>query len=79
MNELTHYLLGQMLQATRSIESGQHEMSSELGKLRSEVKDAITWGQRLVLMGLTWAAAISLNVAPDKVGKDLASFLHGLK
>ena len=79
MSDLHSYLLGQALHKLHSIESGQRETKASLEKLTTEIKEGITWAQRLIILGATWAAAISLNLSPDKAGETLAAFLRGFK
>lgn len=77
MSGLTNYLLGQVLHKQDSTQSALRETSDKIDKLSADVREAISWGQRLVLLGLTWAAAMGLNFDPDKLGSALASFLRG--
>jgi hypothetical protein len=79
MSELDTYLLGQALQTMQSVKSEQREQSEQIKQLSTDVKEAISWAQRLILLAATWAAAIGINLSPDKAGETLAAFLRTLK
>lgn len=79
MSNLPEYLLGQLMRQSQSLESGQRRLARKVDKLTEEVEEAISWGQRIILLWATWLAAIGLNISPEKAGELLAGFLHGLK
>jgi hypothetical protein len=79
MSQLSDYLIGQALHKLRSIESGQAETNEKLETLTEKVDEALTWAQRLVLLGLSLLGAMGLNYSPDKLGEALASALKALK
>jgi hypothetical protein len=43
------------------------------------VDEALTWAQRLVLLGLSILGAMGLNYSPDKIGETLTIVLKALK
>ena len=73
------YWLGQMQQTLRSLESEQSEQGKRIRKLTDKVDEALTWAQRLVLLGLAIIAGLGLNYSPDKIGGAVASFLKALQ
>ena len=75
MSQLTDYLLGQMQHKLQSIESAQHDTSQKLEALTEKLDEALTWAQRLVLLGLSLLGAMGLNYSPDKIGEALAALL----
>lgn len=79
MSDLSDYLLGQMQHKLHSIESKQDEHSDKLETLTGKVDEALTWAQRLVLLGLAMLGAMGLNYSPDKIGEALAAALKALK
>jgi hypothetical protein len=79
MSQLTDYLLGQALQKLHSIESEQRESGEKLDTLTERVDEALSWAQRLVLLGLSILGAMGLNYSPDKLGEVLAAALRALK
>ena len=79
MSNLTDYLLGQMQHKLLSIESKQDEHSDKLETLTEKVDEALTWAQRLVLLGLALLGAMGLNYSPDKIGEALAAALKALR
>ena len=79
MSNLTEYLLGQMQHKLHSIESKQDEHLDKLETLTWKVDEALTWAQRLVLLGLAMLGAMGLNYSPDKIGEALAAALKALK
>ena len=79
MSDLSDYLLGQMQRKLHSIESKQDEHSDKLETLTGKVDEALTWAQRLVLLGLAMLGAMGLNYSPDKIGEALAAALKALK
>lgn len=79
MSELQDYLLGQMQHKLHSIASKQDEHSDKLETLTEKVDEALTWAQRLVLLGLAILGAMGLNYSPDKIGEALAAALKALR
>ena len=79
MSDLSEYLLGQMQHKLHSIESKQDEHLDKLETLTWKVDEALTWAQRLVLLGLAMLGAMGLNYSPDKIGEALAAALKALK
>lgn len=79
MSDLSDYLLGQMQHKLHSIESKQDEHLDKLETLTWKVDEALTWAQRLVLLGLAMLGAMGLNYSPDKIGEALAAALKALK
>lgn len=79
MSQLNDYLLGQALQKLHSIESGQEETSEQIETLTEKVDEALTWAQRLVLLGLALLGAMGLNYSPDKLGEAVAAALKALR
>ena len=82
MSDLSDYLLGQMQHKLHSIESKQDEHLDKLETLTGKVDEALTWAQRLVLLGLAMLAmlgAMGLNYSPDKIGEALAAAIKALK
>lgn len=79
MSELQDYLLGQMQHKLHSISSKQDEHSDRLEDLTEKVDEALTWAQRLVLLGLSILGAMGLNYSPDKLGEALAAALKALR
>lgn len=79
MSQLSDYLLGLMQHRLQSIESAQRETNDKLDTLTEKVDAALTWAQRLVLLGLSILGALGLNYSPDKVGEALAAALRALK
>lgn len=73
------YWLGQMQQTLHSMRSEQKEQGDRIEKLTERVDEALTWAQRLVLLGLAIIGALGLNYSPDKIGEAIASFLRALK
>lgn len=79
MSELDTYLHGQTLHKLHSIESAQTETNDKLDTLTEKVDSALSWAQRLVLLGLSILGALGLNYSPDKLGEALAAALRALK
>ncbi len=79
MSDLSDYLLGQMQHKLHSIESKQDEHLDKLETLTGKVDEALTWAQRLVLLGLAMLGAMGLNYSPDKIGEALAAAIKALK
>ena len=79
MSELDTYLHGQTLHKLSSIESAQIETNDKLDTLTAKVDSALSWAQRLVLLGLSILGALGLNYSPDKLGEALAAALRALK
>lgn len=79
MSDLSDYLLGQMQHKLHSIESKQDEHLDKLETLTWKVDEALTWAQRLVLLGLAMLGAMGLNYSPDKIGEALAAAIKALK
>lgn len=79
MSHLTDYLLGQLQQKLHSLESGleagQAKTHSKLEALTAKVDEALSWAQRLVLLGLALLGAIGLNLDPDRIGQIVAHLL----
>lgn len=86
MSQLSDYLLGQIqhvlgqqAQSLHSIESAQSEIDDKLEKITEKLDEALTWAQRLVLLGLSLLGAMGLNYSPDKLGEALAQALKALR
>jgi ABC-type uncharacterized transport system ATPase subunit len=79
MSQLTDYLLGQTLHKLNSIESKQIEQGEQIETITEKLDEALTWAQRLVLLGLSLLGAMGLNYSPDKLGEALAQALKALK
>jgi len=79
MSELSDYLIGQMQHKLHSIESKQDEQGERIETLTEKVDEALTWAQRLVLLGLSLMGAMGLNYSPDKIGEALAAALKTLR
>lgn len=87
MSSLHDYILGQIHQALghqqqtlSSLESEQRAQSQKLDSIQEKIDEALTWGQRLIWLGLALSAAVGLNVWPEKLGEVLAQALRaGLK
>lgn len=79
MSQLTDYLLGQVLHKQQSIESAQNETNDKIDTLTEKVDSALSWAQRLVLLGLSILGALGLNYSPDKLGEAVAAALRALK
>lgn len=73
------YWLGQMQQTLHSLKSEQDEQGERIKTLVEKVDEALTWAQRLVLLGLAMLGAMGLNYSPDKIGEALAAALRALK
>ena len=73
------YWLGQMQQTLHSMRSEQQDQGDRIEKLTERVDEALTWAQRLVLLGLAIIGALGLNHSPDRIGEAIASFLRALK
>ena len=85
--------LGQIAQSTRSIESAVEKLQATVdkngevirmdGPLLKQVHAALieltTWAQRLAVLSCLWAAAVGLNIAPDRVAELLAALLKSHK
>lgn len=72
MSSLHDYLLGQNQHKLNSIES-------KLDALTAKVDEALTWAQRLVLLGLSMMGMLGLNYSPDKLGEAFAAALKALR
>ncbi len=79
MSELSNYIAGQTLHKLSSIESKLDEHGEKVETLTEKVNEAMTWAQRLVLLGLSLLGAMGLNYSPDKIGETLATVLKSLK
>jgi hypothetical protein len=79
MSQLTDYLLGQALHKLNLIESKQLDQADKIEILTGKVDEALTWAQRLVLLGLAMLGAMGLNYSPDRIGEALAAALKALK
>ena len=79
MSSLEEYLLGQLVQTTRSIESAQSETNDKIESLTEKVDEALTWAQRLIWLGLAILGTAGLNWSPDKVGEVIAAALRASK
>lgn len=79
MSELSDYLIGQMQHKLHSIESKQDEQGEKIETLTEKMDEALTWAQRLVLLGLSLLGAMGLNYSPDKLGEALAAALRALR
>ncbi|MFO0202558.1 MAG: hypothetical protein ACK528_05445 [Alphaproteobacteria bacterium] len=93
MSQLSDYISGQTQQRLHSIESAQSsalvkidrveikqdEISDKIDELTVKVDSALTWAQRLVLLGLAISGAFGLNYSPDKLGEALAAAVKALK
>ena len=82
MSQLSDYLLGrientlgQQAQSLRSIESEQSETNDKLETLTEKLDEALTWAQRLIVLGIALLSAVTLNAFPDELGKALAAIL----
>jgi hypothetical protein len=73
------YLHGQTLHKLSSIESAQNETNDKLDDLTTKVDSALSWAQRLVLLGLAIMGAFGLNYSPEKLGEALAAAVKALK
>lgn len=73
------YWLGQMQQTLHSVSSEQHEQGERIKRLTEKVDEALTWAQRLVLLGLSMIVGLGINYSPDKIGEAVASFLKALR
>lgn len=73
------YWLGQLTQMLRSLSSEQREINRRLDQLTRRVEEALSWAQRLILLGLAWLSAMGLNWSPEKIGEALAGALKALK
>lgn len=79
MSQLSDYMLGQALHKLNSIESAQSETDEKIETLTEKVDEALTWAQRLVLLGLSILGAMGLNYSPDKIGETVATVLKALR
>jgi hypothetical protein len=79
MSELSDYLLGQMQHKLHSIDSKLDDHSEKIKTLTERVDEALTWAQRLVLLGLSLMGAMGLNYSPDKIGEALSAALKALR
>jgi hypothetical protein len=79
MSQLSDYLLGQALHKLSLIESAQSETDEKIETLTEKVDEALTWAQRLVLLGLSILGAMGLNYSPDKIGETVATVLKALR
>jgi len=61
------------------IASDVSETSRKVDHLTEKVDIALSWAQRLVLLGLSILGGIVLNWSPDKAGETLAAFLKALR
>ncbi len=73
------YWLGQMQRTLHSIESEQERQGDRIETLTEKVDGALTWAQRLVLLGLSILGAMGLNYSPDKIGEAVAQVLKALR
>ena len=93
MGELIDYHIGQIAQSTRSTESALNDVRRMVAEIRETqenevehveaVKTALeeltTWAQRLAVLAVLWAAALGINLAPDKLAETLAVLLKSPK
>ena len=79
MSQLSDWLAGQTLHKLQSIESEMQDQSEKIDTLTEKVDEALTWAQRLVLLGLALLGAMGLNYSPDKIGEAVATLLKGLR
>lgn len=79
MSELDTYLHGQTLHKLHSIESKQDDALDKIDTLTERVDSALSWAQRLVLLGLSMLGAMGLNYSPDKIGEALAAAIKVLR
>lgn len=79
MSELDTYLHGQTQHRLHSIESKQDDTLERIETLTEKVDSALSWAQRLVLLGLSMLGAMGLNYSPDKLGEALAAALRALR
>ena len=82
-HDIANYLLGQIAQTTRSLESDMHEIKAQtaemhgrLDRIRDSLEALTTMGQRLVLLAVLWTGAVGLNVAPDKLAEFVTILLQ---
>jgi hypothetical protein len=61
------------------IASDVSETNRKVDDLTHKVDSALSWAQRLVLLGLSILAGLLLNYSPDKTGEALAAFLKALR
>ena len=79
MSELDTYLHGQTLHKLHSIELKQDDANEKIDTLTEKVDSALSWAQRLVLLGLSMLGAMGLNYSPDKIGEALSAALKALR
>lgn len=79
MSQLHDYLLGQTLHKLSSVESQLDAQSDKIETLTEKIDSALSWAQRLVLLGLSILGAMGLNYSPEKAGEALAAVLKALK
>jgi|CXWL01.1.fsa_nt_gi hypothetical protein len=72
MTPLSEYLLGQMMQSMRSLES-------DVSEIKRKLDDILTWAQRLALLAGLWVGAIGLNLDPDKIGQIVATLVKSIR
>jgi hypothetical protein len=73
------YWLGQMQQTLHSVRSEQVDQGAKIEKLTKKVDEALTWAQRLVLLGMAIIGALGLNYSPERIGEAVASVLRTLR
>jgi hypothetical protein len=61
------------------IASDVSETNRKVDDLTHKVDSALSWAQRLVLLGLSILGGLLLNYSPDKTGEALAAFLKALR
>ena len=73
------YWIGQLQQTLHSVESEQAKQGAKIDSLTEKVDEALTWAQRLVLLGLAILGAMGLNYSPDQIGQTVTNVLKALR
>ncbi len=61
------------------IASDVSETNRKVDHLTERVDSALSWAQRLVLLGLSILGGLLLNYSPDKTGEALAALIKALR